>query len=142
MQLLEEYFVPAATLTRQVDRLAALGLVERSADPDDRRTVLIKLTPHGYKMVDDAMRQNQPNQPLIKALEELDFRELKTLNKLLRKVLLLFEQRASLRSARPRSRRQRLFQTNSKVGGNRRRLVRSVKDRNLRSSPRTPQSSR
>jgi DNA-binding MarR family transcriptional regulator len=129
IQLLEEYFIPAATLTRQVDRLVSLGLVERTSDPDDRRAVLIKLTPRGHKLVDDAMRQNTVNQPVIKALEELQTRDLETLNQLLRSVLLLFEERASLRSARPRSSRQRVVQGPSKVPGHRPRLVKSLKNR-------------
>jgi len=139
IQLLEEYFIPAATLTRQVDRLAALGLVERTSDPDDRRAVLIKLTQRGHKLVDDAMRHNTVNQPVIKALEELDNRKLESLNQLLRSVLLLFEERASLRSARPRSPRQRIVQSPSKMTGHRPRIVKSLKNPGRRVSLRPPQ---
>jgi DNA-binding MarR family transcriptional regulator len=134
IQLLEEYFIPAPTLTRQIDRLAALGLVERTSDPDDRRAVLIKLTQRGHKLVDDAMRQNTVNQPVIKALEELGTRELQSLNQLLRSVLLLFEARASLRSARPRSPRQRIAQSPSKMISNRPRIVKTLKNRSRRVS--------
>jgi DNA-binding MarR family transcriptional regulator len=140
IQLLEEYFIPAATLTRQIDRLAALGLVERTSDPDDRRAVLIKLTPRGHKLVDDAMRQNTANQPVIKALEELDTRDLETLNQLLRSVLLLFEERASLRSARPRSPRQRIVLSQSKMTGHRPRIVKSLKNRSRRVTLRPTQA--
>jgi DNA-binding MarR family transcriptional regulator len=107
IQLLEEYFIPAATLTRQLDRLSALGLVERKVDPSDRRAVLVQLTPRGYKLVDDAMRHDSMKQPEFKALEQWSSREMDTLNRLLRKMLLLFEQQTSLRSARPRVRRRR-----------------------------------
>lgn len=138
-QLLEEYFIPAATLTRQIDRLAALGLVERTSDPDDRRAVLIKLTQRGHKLVDDAMRQTTANQPVIKALEELDIRDLESLNQLLRSVLLLFEERASLRSARPRSPRQRVVKTQSKMTGHWPRIVKSLKNRSRRVSVRSKQ---
>jgi DNA-binding MarR family transcriptional regulator len=37
-----------------VDRLAARGLVERLPDPNDRRGVLVRLTPEGRATVDDA----------------------------------------------------------------------------------------
>src|SRR5579885_2132729 len=57
MQLLEEYFVPAATLTRQLDRLEQIGLVERRPDLQDRRAVLVELTAKGHKLVDHAMRR-------------------------------------------------------------------------------------
>jgi len=120
MQLLEEYFIPAATLTRQIDRLVALGLVTRTSDSDDRRAVLIKLTQRGHKLVDDAMRQSTANQPVMRSLQEFDTRDLESLNRLLRRVLVLFEERASLRSVRPRSARQRIDHRQSKVTTGRR----------------------
>jgi DNA-binding MarR family transcriptional regulator len=120
MQLLEEYFIPAATLTRQIDRLVALGLVTRTSDSDDRRAVLIKLTQPGHKLVDDAMRQSTANQPVMRSLQEFDTRDLESLNRLLRRVLVLFEERASLRSVRPRSPRQRIDRRQSKVTTGRR----------------------
>jgi DNA-binding MarR family transcriptional regulator len=140
MQLLEEYFIPAATLTRQIDRLAALGLVERNSDPDDRRAVLIKLTPRGHKLVDDAMRQTAATQPVMKALEELDTRDLEGLNQLLRSLLLLLEERASLRSARPRSSRQRMVQSQTKMTGHRPRIVKRLKTRSRRVGLRSTQA--
>ena len=120
MQLLEEYFIPAATLTRQIDRLVALGLVTRTSDSDDRRAVLIKLTQRGHKLVDDAMRQSTANQPVMRSLQEFDTRDLESLNRLLRRVLVLFEERASLRSVRPRSARKRIDHRQSKVTTGRR----------------------
>jgi DNA-binding MarR family transcriptional regulator len=41
-------------MTNRVDRLAARGLVERSPDPDDRRGVIVRLTPEGKSTVDGA----------------------------------------------------------------------------------------
>ena len=55
MQLLEEYLIPAATLTRQIDRLESLGLVERKSDPNDRRAILVQLTPRGHEVVDEVV---------------------------------------------------------------------------------------
>lgn len=39
--------VPAATLTRHVDRLVELGIVVRHIDPHDRRRVVVALSPQG-----------------------------------------------------------------------------------------------
>ena len=44
----------SGTMTNRVDRLAARGLVERSPDPDDRRGVIVRLTPEGKSTVDGA----------------------------------------------------------------------------------------
>ena len=44
----------SGTMTNRVDRLAARGLVERSPDPDDRRGVIVRLTPEGKATVDGA----------------------------------------------------------------------------------------
>lgn len=108
MHLLEESFIPAATLTRQLDHLTAIGLVERTVDPDDRRAILVRLTPSGHKLVDDAAHHHTMDQPEFKALRQLSGRELDSLNRLLRKVLLQFEQQTTLRSARPRARRHKV----------------------------------
>lgn len=42
----------AATIQALVGRLLIRGLISRSADPDDRRCLLIDLTPEGEAMVD------------------------------------------------------------------------------------------
>lgn len=44
------------TLTRAVDHLVAKGLVERYVSPDDRRLVLLRLTPAGAELFDRALR--------------------------------------------------------------------------------------
>jgi DNA-binding MarR family transcriptional regulator len=41
--------VPKPAITRAVDRLQELGLVERRDDPDDRRSILVWLTDRGWK---------------------------------------------------------------------------------------------
>ena len=43
--------VSASTMTSVVDGLAARGLVTRSADPGDRRRVLLALTPEGERLL-------------------------------------------------------------------------------------------
>jgi DNA-binding MarR family transcriptional regulator len=53
-RLLRATLVTSGTMTNRVDRLTARGYVERLADPDDRRGVLVRLTPDGKRTVDGA----------------------------------------------------------------------------------------
>ncbi|MFT4265315.1 MAG: MarR family transcriptional regulator [Nocardioides sp.] len=53
-RLLRETLVTSGTMTNRVDRLAARGFVERYPDPEDRRGVLVRLTPEGKDAVDAA----------------------------------------------------------------------------------------
>ena len=53
-RLLRETLVTSGTMTNRVDRLASRGLVERYPDPDDRRGVIVRLTPEGKATVDGA----------------------------------------------------------------------------------------
>jgi DNA-binding MarR family transcriptional regulator len=38
-------------MTHTIDRLVERGLIERSAHPTDRRSMLISLTPHGHELI-------------------------------------------------------------------------------------------
>ncbi|AWN23688.1 MarR family transcriptional regulator [Deinococcus irradiatisoli] len=49
-------------VTKRVDLLAARGLVERRAHPDDRRTVLVRLTPTGRELVDHVLTLHVANE--------------------------------------------------------------------------------
>jgi DNA-binding MarR family transcriptional regulator len=53
-RLLRETLVTSGTMTNRVDRLATRGFVERYPDPEDRRGVLVRLTPEGKDAVDGA----------------------------------------------------------------------------------------
>ncbi|MGA8255881.1 MAG: MarR family transcriptional regulator [Nocardioides sp.] len=48
--LAEAAVVPAATLTRHVDKLVELGLVLRRVDPGDKRRVAAALSPRGSEL--------------------------------------------------------------------------------------------
>lgn len=50
--LAERMGVEAMTLSGALDRLEARGLVERRADPDDRRAKTVHLTPAGEEMLE------------------------------------------------------------------------------------------
>lgn len=47
--------ITSGGMTKRLDRLESAGWVERHADPDDRRGVLITLTPEGQRIIDDAL---------------------------------------------------------------------------------------
>ena len=53
-RLVRETLVTSGTMTNRVDRLVERGFVRRSPDPDDRRGVLVGLTPGGKRVVDAA----------------------------------------------------------------------------------------
>lgn len=42
--------VPAATLTRHMDKLVELGIVVRHVDPADKRRVVLALSPRGHTL--------------------------------------------------------------------------------------------
>jgi DNA-binding MarR family transcriptional regulator len=87
-RLLRETLVTSGTMTNRVDRLAARGFVERNPDPEDRRGVLVRLTPDGKQAVDGAF------EALLEAeatfLAELTEAEQQQLADLLRHLLVRF----------------------------------------------------
>jgi DNA-binding MarR family transcriptional regulator len=56
-QLAVELRISAPALTQLTDRLVRKGLIERQAAADDRRCVLIGLSPKGKRLVDQFRRQ-------------------------------------------------------------------------------------
>ena len=84
--LLDSLMVTSSGLTNRIDRLAAAGLLDRTAHPTDRRGVRIELTDQGRELVDQvttAYLENQ-NQVLDDALQP---EERESLARLLRKLL-------------------------------------------------------
>ncbi|HXR36396.1 MAG TPA: MarR family transcriptional regulator [Candidatus Binataceae bacterium] len=109
-QLLKECFAPSATLTRQVDHLTALGLVERKPDLTDRRSVLVHLTRQGRKLFDSIVTLGVLlEEPELQAANGLTSAEIDALNRILHKLLRLQEvegsRRAAKQSAAPRKER-------------------------------------
>jgi DNA-binding MarR family transcriptional regulator len=74
-----------ASITHRVDRLQAAGLVARTPDPDDRRGVLVGLTPAGLDVADRTVEVLGAVER--RTVEGLTAREGEQLARLLRKLL-------------------------------------------------------
>ena len=44
----------SSAMSNRIDRLESRGFVERRADPNDRRRIIVRLTPEGFSVIDDA----------------------------------------------------------------------------------------
>jgi DNA-binding MarR family transcriptional regulator len=74
-----------AGMTNRLDRLEAAGHIERRADPDDRRSLLVVLTRQGRELVDAAVTDHVANEARL--LGALSPRQRSTLDGLLRALL-------------------------------------------------------
>jgi DNA-binding MarR family transcriptional regulator len=54
-ELARETLLSPGAMTNRIDRLEAKGLVKRATDPEDRRGVLVRLSPAGRALVDEAI---------------------------------------------------------------------------------------
>lgn len=54
--------IPLTTVLRQLDRLSAAGLIERTPDPVDRRRIYVSLTAIGSRSVVEVHAQVEPKQ--------------------------------------------------------------------------------
>jgi DNA-binding MarR family transcriptional regulator len=81
----------SGAMTNRLDQLEQAGIVKRVRDPDDRRGVLVELTPHGAEVHQQAISVQAEKEALISAA--LDGRAKEELNALLRRVMLTLEQR-------------------------------------------------
>jgi DNA-binding MarR family transcriptional regulator len=88
-QLVTQLLVTSGTMTNRIDRLEAKDLVERRPDPDDRRGVIVRLTPLGAERVDAAMADLlRRERELLSALSDT---ERTTLGRLLRRLVAPFD---------------------------------------------------
>jgi DNA-binding MarR family transcriptional regulator len=83
--LLTSVILSSGAMTNRLDRLEEMGLVERHADPNDRRGRLVALTERGREVVDAAVTAHLENE--VRLLEALDVEEREQLARLLRKLL-------------------------------------------------------
>lgn len=85
-ELCEATLLTSGAMTNRLDRLEDAGVVERLPDPGDRRGLLIRLTPRGKALVDEAakVRFDQAND----AVSSLTATERRQLAFLLRKLVI------------------------------------------------------
>jgi len=83
--LMRATMISSAGMTKRLDRLVEVGLVERRPDPGDRRGVLVRLTARGKKSVDRALEAHLEAEKALLAV--LPRREQRALDDLLRKLL-------------------------------------------------------
>ncbi|HEY0442763.1 MAG TPA: MarR family transcriptional regulator [Candidatus Limnocylindrales bacterium] len=84
--LFNAIILSSGAMTNRLDRLEAMGLVEREPDPDDRRGRLVALTDRGRELADAAQLAHLENEERL--LSGLDADEREQLAGLLRKLLL------------------------------------------------------
>jgi len=87
--LFRSAMLSSGAMTNRLNKLEERGLIERQPDPEDRRSLMVKLTRQGYSLISDAITQHVDIEAgLINSLNE---KELASLNKLLKKWLAAFE---------------------------------------------------
>lgn len=79
------------TLVRMLDRMAELDLVERLADPSDRRARLVRLRPHGEAMARRLIEEIRPGMAKSIFAPE-DMAEMQAATELFRKIIARAEQ--------------------------------------------------
>ena len=85
-RLVDAVVLSSGAMTNRIDRVEALGLVERLPDPSDRRGTLVALTREGRQTVDAAVVAHLANEERL--LGALSSTERGTIARLLRKLLL------------------------------------------------------
>jgi DNA-binding MarR family transcriptional regulator len=83
--LIRQLMLSSGAMTNRLDRLEENGLVQRAPDPADRRGVIVRLTPEGHKVVDEAVTDHVATEAGL--LQPLSASERATLDRLLRKLL-------------------------------------------------------
>ena len=79
----------SGAMTNRLDRLEQSGFVRRLPDPDDRRGILVELTPEGKRVYEDAVGAQGRKESLVASA--LSVPEKKQLNALLRRLMIEFE---------------------------------------------------
>lgn len=87
--LIASMMITSGTMTNRIDQLERAGLVRRTTNPDDGRSVIVSLTEKGFAVIDAAVTAHAATQRrLVAALPEADKA---ALDALLRKYLDGFE---------------------------------------------------
>jgi DNA-binding MarR family transcriptional regulator len=91
-RLTEALMISTGGMTSRLDRLERSGLVVRRADPDDRRALLVTLTPAGRELIDEAVGAGLAVQQRL--LGDLTAAQQRKVNDLLRELLASMENRS------------------------------------------------
>jgi DNA-binding MarR family transcriptional regulator len=87
--LFSSLMVTSGTMTHRLQRLEASGLVQRIPNPDDARSMLVRLTPTGLKLIDRAVEAHVENERQI--LASIKASDLAALNIRLARLLVALE---------------------------------------------------
>jgi len=87
--LAKETDLSSGAMTNRIDRLEDRGFVSRHADEEDRRSVIVRLTRRGRKIIDEAIQHRLDAADA--GLRDLDSGQLKQLADLLRTVVISAE---------------------------------------------------
>jgi DNA-binding MarR family transcriptional regulator len=60
--LMNSMMITSGTVTNRIDQLEKAGLVSREVNPDDRRSMIVKLTPTGLALINEAVAAHVENQ--------------------------------------------------------------------------------
>lgn len=99
--LLSVSLLTSGAITNRIDRVEEMGLVTRLRDPNDRRGVIVRLTPEGVRLAEKAIAVHFHE--LGKLLDPLTKHERDQLAQLLTKLVLGFEDSAALGSSKKRA---------------------------------------
>jgi len=103
-ELQRQSLLTSGAMTNRIDRVEALGLVERRPDTADRRGVIVRLTPAGRALADKAIAVHFAKTAAV--LGALNPRECEQLDQLLAKLLVSFEDLPAAAAATPRKKRR------------------------------------
>lgn len=90
-ELADHTLVTTGGLTKRVDRLVARGLVERRTEASDARRRIVRLTPAGKALIDEAFTAHMANERRL--LDALDPDDVAALEPILTRWLALLEDR-------------------------------------------------
>lgn len=65
--LIRSMMVSSGTTTHRLDKLESRGLIARRPDPEDRRSVLARLTPAGKRLIDEVLDAHVANEERLLA---------------------------------------------------------------------------
>lgn len=87
-QLYKSLLITSGAMTNRLSHLEQQGLIRRIADPDDKRSTLVSMTPHGQELIEEALIvHTQTQNALLSSLSDAQRAQLESL---LRELLLTF----------------------------------------------------